>query len=188
MGRSISPLDRSTSIIRTARLQERSMWLSGRSVSSSGARMDERYSSLPGHHFTRRRLSATSHKNIRLRPVRPSPRITDADVRLQTGRLRGGHRLRPFAAQAQYQFPPNAVKKIITNPSPISPNAANSLHTTLYHCFPTTDQLSWIANQNAATAVAPNRITETSRWEMRRLVKPSTVPAQPASSVSASPQ
>jgi hypothetical protein len=37
---------------------------------------------------------------------------------------------------------PNAVKKIITNPNPNSPSAANSLHTTLYHCFPTTDQLS----------------------------------------------
>jgi hypothetical protein len=60
---------------------------------------------------------------------------------------------------AQFQFAPNAVKKIITNPSPNSPNAANSLHTTLYHCFPTIDQQSWIANQNAATAIAPNKIT-----------------------------
>ena len=37
---------------------------------------------------------------------------------------------------------PNAVKKIITNPKPNSPSAANSLHATLYHRFPTTDQLS----------------------------------------------
>ncbi len=54
---------------------------------------------------------------------------------------------------------PNAVKKIITNPTPNSTNAAKIRHTTLYHCFPTTDQQSWIANQNAATAVAPKITT-----------------------------
>jgi hypothetical protein len=48
----------------------------------------------------------------------------------------------PELDEIRLQFPPNAVKKIITNPSPNSPSAANSLHTTLYHCFPTTDQLS----------------------------------------------
>jgi hypothetical protein len=57
------------------------------------------------------------------------------------------------------QFAPNAVKKIITNPNPNNPSAANSLHNTLYHCFPTTDQQSWIANQNAATAIAPKITT-----------------------------
>ncbi len=56
-------------------------------------------------------------------------------------------------------YAPNAVKKIITNPSPNSPSATNSRHVTLYHGFPTTDQQSWIANQNAATAIAPNSTT-----------------------------
>jgi hypothetical protein len=54
---------------------------------------------------------------------------------------------------------PNAVKKIITNPNPKSPSASNNLHPTLYHRFPATDQESWIANQNAATAIAPNSNT-----------------------------
>jgi citrate synthase len=37
---------------------------------------------------------------------------------------------------------------------------ARTSHTTLYQGLPTTDQLSCIANQNAATAVAPNNTTE----------------------------
>ena len=53
----------------------------------------------------------------------------------------------------------NAVKKIIKNPNPNSPKATSSRHTTLYHLFPTTDQHSWIANQNAATAIAPKITT-----------------------------
>jgi hypothetical protein len=56
-------------------------------------------------------------------------------------------------------YVPNAVKKIMTKPRANSAKAANSLHTTLYHCFPTTDQQSWIANQNATTAIRPNSTT-----------------------------
>jgi hypothetical protein len=51
---------------------------------------------------------------------------------------------------------PNAVKKIITKPSPNNAKATNSRQTTLYHRLPTTDQQSCIANQNAATAISPN--------------------------------
>ncbi|HSY69498.1 MAG TPA: hypothetical protein VK813_12695 [Edaphobacter sp.] len=82
--------------------------------------------------------------------------------RISTSGLIVGSAAEKSAAQPQVpeppqdnQFAPNAVKKIITNPNPNSASAANSLHNTLYHCFPTTDQQSWIANQNAATAIAP---------------------------------
>src|SRR5258707_6405931 len=58
MGRSIWPLDRSTSITPMARPQERSMYQSARSVSSSGPKTDKHCSFLPGHPFTRRQLSS----------------------------------------------------------------------------------------------------------------------------------
>ena len=54
---------------------------------------------------------------------------------------------------------PNAVKKIITNPSANNPSAAINLHAALYHRFPATDQQSWSAYQKAATAIAPNTST-----------------------------
>jgi hypothetical protein len=52
------------------------------------------------------------------------------------------------------------VKNIITIPNPISATAPATRPATLYHGFPTTDQQSCIANQKAATAIAPNSITD----------------------------
>ena len=46
------------------------------------------------------------------------------------------------------------MKKIITNPNPNNPKATNSRHVLLYQRFPTADQQSWMAYQNAATAMA----------------------------------
>ena len=59
----------------------------------------------------------------------------DHDAAPETGKPEA----KPLSGQPH--FPPNAVKKIITKPTPNSPSATNTLHTTLYHCFPTTDQL-----------------------------------------------
>jgi hypothetical protein len=75
------------------------------------------------------------------------------------------------------------VKNIITIPTPISATAPATRPAALYHGFPTADQQSCIANQKAATAIAPNSITDPLMCAASRLINLFTAPAQPASSV-----